>query len=47
LGFHVGDDRFQPIQRLEHLAAALVRKICRLSLLPISEAEKPGRGNHS
>ena len=46
-GLHVGDDRFQPIQRLEHLAAALVRKICRLSLLPISEAEKPGRGNHS
>ena len=47
LGLHVGDDRFQPIQRLEHLAAALVREICRLSLLPISEAEKPGRDNHS
>jgi hypothetical protein len=47
LRLHVGDDRFQPIQRLEHLAAALVRKICRLALLPVSEAEKPGRGDHS
>jgi hypothetical protein len=47
LGLHVGDDRFQPIQRIEHLAAALVRQIRRLSLLPISEAEKPGRDNHS
>ena len=47
LGLHVGDDRFQPIQCLEHLAAALLREIYRLSLQQILEAEKPGRDNHS
>ena len=47
LGFHVVDDRPEPIQRLEHLTATLLRKRCRLSLLPISEAEKPGRDNYN
>jgi hypothetical protein len=47
LALHVGDDGPQPIQRLEHLATTLEQEICRLSLLPISEAEKSGRDNHS
>jgi hypothetical protein len=47
LGLDVGDDRFQPIKRLEHLAISLLRKRFRLSLLPISEAENPGRDNYS
>ncbi len=42
-GLQVGDDRPQPIERVEHLAAMLEREICRLSLVPILEAEKPGR----
>jgi len=46
LRLHVGDDRLQPIQRLEHLAVALLLQICRLSLLPISQAENPGRDDH-
>src|SRR4029453_5910212 len=47
LRLHVGDDRFQPIQRLEPLAVAPLRKFYRLSLLPISEAENPGRDDHN
>src|SRR5438128_2666809 len=40
----VPDDRPQPIERIEHLAALRARVICRLPLVPILETEKPGCG---
>ena len=43
-GLQVGDVRPQPIERIEHLAAMLERETCRLPLVPILEAKKPGRG---
>jgi hypothetical protein len=39
----VGDDRPQPIKRIDHLAAVIEREIDRLPVAPILEAEKPGR----
>ena len=43
-GLQVGDVRPQPLERIEHLAAMLHRDICRVPLVPVAEAEKPGRG---
>src|SRR5258708_38270363 len=43
-GLQVGDDRPQPIKRIDHLAAMLEREIYSLPVAQILEAENPGRG---
>src|SRR6516162_1452026 len=40
----VGDDRPQPIKRIDHLAAVLEREIYSLPVAQIVEAENPDRG---
>src|SRR4030095_4113832 len=42
-GFHVGNDRPQPVERIQHLAAVLERKIYRSPLVPVLKAEQTGR----
>lgn len=43
-GLQVGDGRPHPLERLDDLAAMLDRVTCCLPLVPIPDAQKPGRG---